>query len=158
MPILEDPKTLPKFIESGQKLMGLDLGTKTIGLAVSDTMFKIATPLETIKRSKFTKDTQALRAFEETHNIGALVIGLPLNMDGSEGPRAQSTRAFARNFSVKTNLPITYWDERLSTVAAEKALLEADITRKRRAEVIDHVAAAYILQGFLDRLKVLNKC
>ena len=150
MPILEDPKTLPQFIESGQKLMGLDLGTKTIGLAVSDTRFKIATPLETIKRSKFTKDTKALRAFEETHNIGALVIGLPLNMDGSEGPRVQASKAFARNLLLQKDQPIVFWDERLSTSAVTRTLIDADMSRAKRADVVDKMAAAYILQGVLD--------
>ena len=152
MPILEDPKTLPQFIESGQKLMGLDLGTKTIGLAVSDTRIKIATPLETIKRSKFTKDTQALRALEETHNIGALVIGLPLNMDGSEGPRVQASRAFARNLLLQKDQPIVFWDERLSTSAVTRTLIDADMSRAKRADVVDKMAAAYILQGVLDLL------
>ena len=152
MPILEDPKTLPQFIESGQKLMGLDLGTKTIGLAVSDTRIKIATPLETIKRSKFTKDTKALRAFEETHNIGALVIGLPLNMDGSEGPRVQASRAFARNLLLQKDQPIVFWDERLSTSAVTRTLIDADMSRAKRANVVDKMAAAYILQGVLDLL------
>ena len=150
MPILEDPKTLPQFIESGQKLMGLDLGTKTIGLAVSDTRIKIATPLETIKRSKFTKDTKALRAFEETHNIGALVIGLPLNMDGSEGPRVQASKAFARNLLLQKDQPIVFWDERLSTSAVTRTLIDADMSRAKRADVVDKMAAAYILQGVLD--------
>ena len=152
MPILENPKTLPQFIVSGQKLMGLDLGTKTIGLAVSDTTFKIATPLETIKRSKFTKDTKALRAFEETHNIGALVIGLPLNMDGSEGPRVQASRAFARNLLLQKDQPIVFWDERLSTSAVTRTLIDADMSRAKRANVVDKMAAAYILQGVLDLL------
>ena len=152
MPILDDPKTLLQFIESGQKLMGLDLGTKTIGLAVSDTMFKIATPLETIQRSKFTKDTQSLRAFEETHNIGALVIGLPLNMDGSEGPRVQASRAFARNLLQQKDQPIVFWDERLSTSAVTRTLIDADMSRAKRADVVDKMAAAYILQGVQDLL------
>ena len=152
MPILDDPKTLLQFIESGQKLMGLDLGTKTIGLAVSDTMFKIATPLEIIQRSKFTKDTQSLRAFEETHNIGALVIGLPLNMDGSEGPRVQASRAFARNLLQQKDQPIVFWDERLSTSAVTRTLIDADMSRAKRADVVDKMAAAYILQGVLDLL------
>jgi putative Holliday junction resolvase len=132
------------------------LGTKTIGVAISDTIPSVATPVKTIKRKKFSVDADDLLKIISTKNCCGVILGLPKNMNGSEGPRAQSTRAFARNFSAKTNLPITFWDERLSTVAAEKALLEADTTRKRRAEVIDHVAAAYILQGFLDRLKVLK--
>ena len=152
MPILDDPKTLLQFIEPGQKLMGLDLGTKTIGLAISDTMFKIATPLEAIKRTKFSKDTQSLRAFEETHNIGALVIGLPLNMDGSEGPRVQASRAFARNLLQQKDQPIVFWDERLSTSAVTRTLIDADMSRAKRADVVDKMAAAYILQGVLDLL------
>ena len=133
-------------------LAGLDLGTKTIGVAVSDRRLSVATPLETIKRTKFTADANALLAICTKREIGGLVLGLPRNMDGSEGPRCQSTRAFARNLERLTDLPITFWDERLSTVAAERALLEADTTRKRRSEVIDHVAAGYILQGALDRI------
>ncbi|WP_424931585.1 Holliday junction resolvase RuvX [Amaricoccus macauensis] len=136
--------------------MGLDLGTKTIGVAVSDTMRQIATPLKTLRRRKFGQDAEALAGLITERGIGGLVLGLPRNMDGSEGPRCQSTRAFARNFSARTEMPITYWDERLSTVAAERALLEADTSRKRRGEVIDHVAAGYILQGMLDRLRHLE--
>ena len=133
--------------------MGLDLGTKTIGVAVSDRLLSAATPLRTVRRTKFSADAQALLDVITNRDIGAIIIGLPRNMDGSEGPRCQSTRAFARNMSVLTDLPIGYWDERLSTVAAERALLEADTSRKRRAEVIDHVAAGYILQGALDRAR-----
>ena len=134
-------------------LVGLDLGTVTIGVAVSDPLWCVATPLDTIRRKKFGVDADALEALLASRDIGGLVLGLPRNMDGSEGPRAQSTRAFARNLSVRSPLPIGFWDERLSTVAAERALLEADTTRKRRAEVIDHVAASYILQGALDRFR-----
>ena len=133
--------------------MGLDLGTKTIGVAVSDRLLSSATPLLTVRRTKFSKDAQALLDIIINRDIGAIILGLPRNMDGSEGPRCQSTRAFARNLSARTNLAIGYWDERLSTVAAERALLEADTSRKRRAEVIDHVAAGYILQGALDRAR-----
>ena len=135
---------------------GLDLGTVTIGVAVSDVMRSVATPLETIQRRKFTLD--AARLFEITghRSIAGLVLGLPRNMDGSEGPRCQATRAFARNLETLTPLPITFWDERLSTVAAERAMLEADMSRKRRAERIDNVAASYILQGMLDRLRHLE--
>ena len=132
--------------------MCLDLGDKTICLAVSDTFRSSASPLETIRRKKFTPDATAMLAVATERNIAGLVLGLPRNMDGTEGARCQSTRAFARSLTRMTDLPITYWDERLSTVAAEKALLEADTTRKRREEVIDHVAASYILQGLLDRL------
>ncbi|TNJ40871.1 Holliday junction resolvase RuvX [Phaeobacter sp. B1627] len=134
-------------------LVGLDFGEKTIGIAVSDRMRGVATPLETIRRKKFTLDAARLQEIIADRDIGAIVLGLPRNMDGSEGPRCQSTRAFARNLSRIIDLPIGYWDERLSTVAAERALLEADTSRKRRSEVIDHVAASYILQGALDRLR-----
>jgi putative pre-16S rRNA nuclease len=138
-------------------LMGLDLGTKTIGVAVSDGLRLSATPLETVRRSKFTVDAEHLRAIATGRGIAAVVLGLPRNMDGSEGPRCQSTRAFARNLAAHLDLPIAFWDERLSTVAAERTLLEADASRKRRAEVIDKVAAAYILQGALDRLAALTR-
>ncbi|WP_166416095.1 Holliday junction resolvase RuvX [Cochlodiniinecator piscidefendens] len=137
-------------------LAGLDLGTKTIGVAVSDTLRSIATPIETIKRKKFTLDAARLQEIIAERNLGGIILGLPRNMDGSEGARCQSTRAFARNLARLTDLPIGFWDERLSTVAAERALLEADTSRKRRAEVIDHVAAGYILQGVLDRLRHLG--
>lgn len=138
-------------------LIGLDLGEKTIGVAVSDSFLSVATPLETVRRKKFGLDAARLTEIIRDRRIGGLVLGLPRNMDGSEGPRCQSTRAFARNFDRLLPLPITFWDERLSTVAAERALLEADTTRKRRAEVIDHVAAGYILQGALDRLAVMRR-
>lgn len=139
----------------GRALAGLDLGDKTIGVAVSDTMRQVATPLETIRRKKFTQDAEALLAILTARAIGGIVIGLPRNMDGSEGARCQSTRAFARNLARLTDLPIGFWDERLSTIAAERALIEADTSRKRRAEVIDHVAAGFILQGALDRMRHL---
>ena len=141
-------------------LMGLDFGTKTIGVAVSDGLRTVATPLMTVKRKKFTTDAEALVAIVQDRDVGGLVLGLPKNMDGSEGPRAQSTRAFLRNLGRHPGLdalPALLWDERLSTVAAERALLEADTSRKRRAEVIDHVAASYILQGVLDRLRVIGE-
>ncbi|MCT4577665.1 Holliday junction resolvase RuvX [Donghicola sp.] len=138
-------------------LAGLDFGDKTIGVAVSDTFRGVATPLETIRRKKFGVDADALLAILTKRNISGIVLGLPRNMDGTEGPRCQKTRAFARNLTKLTDLPITFWDERLSTVAAERALLEADTSRRRRAEVIDHVAASYILQGALDRLGHLGR-
>ncbi len=137
-------------------IAGLDLGTKTIGVAVSDGMRQVASPLTVIRRQKFTLDAADLLTIVQDRALVGLVLGLPRNMDGSEGPRAQSTRAFARNLERLTPLPITFWDERLSTVAAERALLEADTSRKRRAEVIDQVAAGYILQGALDRLRYLR--
>ncbi|MRX51234.1 Holliday junction resolvase RuvX [Paracoccus sp. S-4012] len=133
-------------------LIGLDLGTKTIGVAVSDGLRRVASPLKTLKRVKFTADAAAVLALIEERGLAGIVLGLPLNMDGSEGPRAQSTRAFARNLERLTALPIAFWDERLSTVAAERAMLEADLSRARRAVAIDAVAAGYILQGMLDRL------
>jgi putative Holliday junction resolvase len=136
---------------------GLDFGDKTIGVAVSDRRLSVASPLETIRRTKFTADAAALLAILAAREIKGIVLGLPFNMDGSEGPRCQKTRAFARNLTRLTDLPIGYWDERLSTVAAERALLEADTSRKRRSEVIDHVAAGYILQGALDRIGYLRR-
>ena len=155
--ICEDIAAFQAALPHGRGILGLDLGTKTIGVAVSDRLWGSATPLETIRRSKFTADAARLSEIIALREIGGLVLGLPRNMDGTEGPRCQSTRAFARNLDRLTDLPITFWDERLSTVAAEKALLEADTTRKRRAEVIDHVAAGYILQGALDRMRVLRQ-
>lgn len=134
-------------------LVGLDLGDKTIGVAVSDSLRTVATPLETIRRKKFGVDAARLQEILKARDVAGVVLGLPRNMDGSEGPRCQSTRAFARNFSRLWDGPIGFWDERLSTVAAERALLEADTSRKRRSEVIDHVAASYILQGVLDRIR-----
>jgi len=139
-----------------QAVAGLDLGTKTIGVAVSDSFLTVATPLETIRRKKFGVDAARLLEIASGRELGGFVLGLPYNMDGTEGARCQSTRAFARNLSRLTDLPIGFWDERLSTVAAERALLEADTSRKRRAEVIDHVAAGYILQGVLDRMSHLR--
>lgn len=133
-------------------IAGLDLGDRTVGVAVSDLGRAVATPLRTLRRGKFGATAAELLALLEARDIAGIVLGLPRNMDGTEGPRAQSTRAFARNLSALTDLPIGYWDERLSTVAAERALLEADTSRRRRAEVIDHVAAGYILQGALDRM------
>ena len=133
-------------------LAGLDLGEKTIGVAVSDRLLSVASPLSTIRRTKFTADAAALLKIVADRELGGLILGVPRNMDGSEGPRCQSTRAFARNLERLTDLPISFWDERLSTVAAERALLEADTSRKRRSEVIDHVAAGFILQGALDRI------
>lgn len=137
-------------------LAGLDLGTVTIGVAISDLRRGVATPAETIKRKKFGVDAATLLTLCATRDVAGIVLGLPMNMDGSEGPRCQATRAFARNLERLTALPITFWDERLSTVAAERAMLEADMSRKRRGELIDHVAAAYILQGALDRMAHLK--
>jgi putative holliday junction resolvase len=154
--ICETAEAFAAALPARRAIAGLDLGTVTIGVAVSDRMLSVATPLETVKRRKFGLDAARLLEIVAARDLGGLVLGLPRNMDGSEGPRCQSTRAFARNLERLTDLPITFWDERLSTVAAERALLEADTSRKRRAEVIDHVAAAYILQGMLDRLAHLR--
>ena len=137
-------------------LVGLDLGTKTIGVAASDPDRRLATGVETITRTNFTADAKRLIALADERKAVAFVLGLPINMDGSEGPRAQSTRAFARNLARLTELPIALWDERLSTVAVERELIAADMSRARRAEVIDQHAAAFILQGALDRLRHLD--
>lgn len=155
-PIHADIQDFRSSLGSGP-LVGLDLGTKTIGVAISDGLRQVASPLEVIRRRKFTLDAQTLIALLADRGVAGVILGLPLNMDGSEGPRAQSTRAFARNLSALVPWPITFWDERLSTVAAERALLEADTSRARRAEVIDQVAAGYILQGALDRMRYLNE-
>ena len=144
-------------LPAGRALAGLDLGEKTIGVAVSDRLRRVASPLETVRRRKFGLDAARLLEIAAARELGGFVLGLPRNMDGSEGPRCQSVRAFARNLSARTDLPIGFWDERLSTVAAERALLEADTSRKRRAEVIDAVAAGIILQGLLDRLAHLER-
>jgi putative holliday junction resolvase len=136
----------------GQRLMGIDLGTKTIGLALSDVERRLASPLETLKRGKFSVDAGALLARTQKFDVAAFVIGLPLNMDGSEGPRVQATRAFVRNLCRLTQAPFVFWDERLSTAAVTRALIEQDASRAKRAEVVDRMAAAYILQGALDRL------
>ena len=149
----ETAAELPRLPPTG-KLLGLDLGTKTIGVAVSDALRYTATPLETIARTKFTADATRLLELIEQNGVVGLVLGLPLNMDGSEGPRAQSTRTFARNLAQKTAVPIDFWDERLSTSAVTRMLIEADTRRDRRAEVVDKLAASYILQGYLDRLRI----
>lgn len=135
------------------KILGLDLGTKTIGVAISDGMRYSATPLETIRRTKFTQDAERIIELVAENGVVGLILGLPLNMDGSEGPRVQSTRAFARNLAPRLNLPIAFWDERLSTSAVTRMMIEADLRRDRRAEVVDKLAASYILQGALDRLR-----
>ena len=143
--------TLKSNLSSGSCLLGLDLGSKSIGLAVADPSGVIASPLDVIWRRKFSQDAEVLIKIIEDRQVGGLVIGLPLNMDGREGPRCQSTRQFAENFLKKRSLPITFWDERLSSVAVERILIgEIDMTRKRRREVVDKMAAAYILQGALD--------
>jgi len=145
---------LPLLVKKGQSLLGLDPGSVVIGVAICDPGLRVASPLTSITRKNFTADAEALKKIIMDRNIGGLIIGLPKNMDGSEGPSAQSARALARNLLEKANLglPITFWDERLSTSAVERFLIEANTSRKRRDEVIDKAAASYILQGALDRL------
>jgi putative pre-16S rRNA nuclease len=150
-------EALAERLPPGTRLAGLDLGTKTIGVALSDIRLKIATPLTTIRRTKFQADAQALLGLCAAEKVGGLVLGLPVNMNGTEGPRAQATRAFLKNLARLTELPVALWDERLSTAAAERAMLEADLSRKKRAEKIDAAAAAFILQGALDRLAALSR-
>ncbi|WP_342641884.1 Holliday junction resolvase RuvX [Rhodoligotrophos ferricapiens] len=146
-----------QLLGPGERLIGLDLGTKTIGVAMSDATRSIASPRETIRRTKFRQDAQRLLAIIAEEPVGGIVLGLPINMNGSEGPRAQSTRAFLRNFAELTPLPVLLWDERLSTAAVTRTLLEADSSRARRAELVDKLAAAYILQGVLDRLRLFSR-
>ena len=140
-------------IEPGLRLLGLDLGEKTIGLALSDTMLSIATPMQTLKRGKFAADAPQLDIIISAQGVGGLVVGLPLNMDGTDGPSAQSARAFGRNWAARSPLPVVMQDERMSTSAVTRTLLDADASRRRRDEVVDKMAAAYILQGALDRLR-----
>ena len=144
-------------LKPNRAIAGLDYGDKTIGVAISDLRRMVATPTEIIRRVKFTEDAARLLEIVRARDIHGLILGLPLNMDGSTGPRVQATQAFARNLTRLTDLPIAFWDERLSTVAAERALLEADTSRKRRKEVIDAVAAGYILQGALDRMGHMSR-
>jgi len=153
---LVEVAALPSCLGRDQRLLGLDLGSKTIGLALSDVSRTVATPFDTLRRTKFTADATALFALIDRHEVGGLVLGLPVEMDGSEGPRCQSTRSFVTNLLRLRDLPIALWDERLSTVAVTRTLLDADSSRRRRAEVVDKMAAAYILQGLLDRLGSLG--
>jgi putative Holliday junction resolvase len=155
--IFNDLEAFVAALPAGGALAGLDLGEKTVGVAVSDLRRMVATPLETVRRKKFKLDAARLLEIAEQRKLAGFILGLPLNMDGSEGPRCQSTRAFARNLTQLTDLPIGFWDERLSTVAAERALLHFDTSREKRAQVIDHVAAGFILQGVLDRMAVLRR-
>lgn len=153
-----DTDALRSFAEAsrgGARLIGIDLGTKTIGLALSDLGRQIASPLETIKRVKFTLDAARLRVLCERHAVGGLVIGLPLNMDGSEGVRVQSTRSFVRNLKPLLDLPVLFYDERLSTAVVTRALIAADTSRAKRSALVDKLAATYILQGCLDRMRGL---
>jgi putative Holliday junction resolvase len=152
--VIVDIGQLKSTLAASTRLLGLDLGEKTIGIALTDTLLTVATPMETLKRGKFTTDADKLAAIIEKQNVGGIVVGLPLNMDGSDGPSAQSARAFARNFAARSQIPILLWDERLSTAAVTRTLIDADASRRRRAEVVDKMAAAYILQGVLDRLRL----
>lgn len=149
---IRNPAELAEIMGRNQPILGLDIGTKTIGLALSDLTRTIASPLETLQRGKFKDTVLRLRTIIDEHGIGALVLGLPINMDGSEGPRAQSVRQFAANLAEVIDIDICFWDERLSTVAVEGAMLEADLTRARRKQLVDKLAATYILQGALDRM------
>lgn len=150
-------ENLASRLTSMRPLIGLDLGTKTIGIAVSDLTRRVASARQTLKRGKFTADAERLLALAEKEKVAGFILGYPVNMDGSEGPRAQSTRAFAANLARICDLPIALWDERLSTAAVERTLIAADRSRARRAELVDKLAAAYILQGALDRLDVMAK-
>jgi len=147
---------LPGRLKRFDRLMGIDLGTKTIGLALSDVERRLASPLETIARRKFTLDAEAMLKLAARYQVAIFVIGLPLNMDGTEGPRSQASRAFVRAMAAKTPIPFAYWDERLSTAAVTRELIAQDVSRARRAEVVDRMAAAYILQGALDRLRAIQ--
>jgi putative Holliday junction resolvase len=149
VPVVE----LQACLTARRRLLGLDVGSKTVGLALSDALGMVATPLETIRRTKFVRDAQALAALIDAREAGGLVIGLPINMDGSEGPRCQSVRQFAANLLGVIDRPIAFWDERLSTAAVTRLMIDADLSRKRRAELVDKMAAAYILQGALEQLR-----
>ena len=150
--LVDTPQALRAAVTPGRRLMGLDVGTKTIGLALSDTRLVIASPLETIRRRRFREDVAALFALIDRHEVGGLVIGLPLSMDGGDSSRTQSVRQFARNLLAVRDMPVAFWDERLSTAAVTREMIAHDMTRTRRAQIIDRVAAAYILQGFLDAM------
>lgn len=150
--VLAQIEDLAARLGKAQRLMGIDLGTRTIGLALSDVERRLATPLETLERGRFSADGAKLLARAKEFDVAAFVVGLPLNMDGSEGPRVQATRAFVRNLGKLSPIPCVFWDERLSTAAVTRALIAQDVSRAKRAEVVDRMAAAYILQGALDRL------
>src|SRR5215470_1679731 len=150
--LLQDPRELRDAVPPGARLMGLDVGTKTIGLALSDTRLVIASPLDTIRRRRFAEDMAALFAVIDRHEAGGLVIGLPLSLAGSDSPRTQSVRQFARNLLAQRDMPVAFWDERLSTAAVTREMIAHDMTRNRRAQIVDRIAAAYILQGFLDAM------
>jgi putative holliday junction resolvase len=148
---------LAKSLPAKARLIGLDLGAKTIGLAISDVERRLASPLKTLPRGAFARDADALTAIFAEFDVAGIVLGLPLDLDGHDNPRAQSTRAFAHNLSKRTSLPIVFWDERFSTVAVTRSLIANDVSRARRAQVVDKMAAAYILQGALDRLAGLAR-
>jgi putative holliday junction resolvase len=148
-----NPSDLKNLLAAGERVLGLDVGTKTIGMALSDTTLIIATPLGTIRRTRFRDDALSILAEIDRHKVGAVVIGLPLALDGGSSPRTQGVRQFARNLLAVRDMPAVFWDERMSTAAVERVMIEADLSRKRRAETIDKAAAAYILQGLLDRLR-----
>lgn len=150
--LLTDAHALSQLLQANQRLLGLDVGEKTIGLALSDVGRMIATPFETIERGKFSKDAEKLASIVKKYDVGALVLGYPVNMDGSEGPRCQSVRQFARNLAAKIDLPMLLSDERMSTMAVTRTMLDADLSRQRRAELVDKMAASYILQSTLDIL------
>jgi putative Holliday junction resolvase len=147
-----NPGDVKTLIAAGQRMLGLDVGTKTIGMALSDTTLLIATPFDTIRRTRFRDDSARLLAEIDRLGVGAVAIGLPLALDGRDSPRTQGVRQFAQNLLAARDLPVVFWDERMSTAAVERQMIAADMTRKRRAEIIDKVAAAYILQGLLDRI------
>jgi putative Holliday junction resolvase len=147
-----NPAELKPLLPAGTRLLGLDVGTRTIGMALSDVTHIIATPLDTIRRTRFRDDLKRLLEEIARHKIGGIVVGLPLALDGSDSPRTQGVRQFAKNLMAHTELPLAFWDERLSTAAVERGMIEADLSRRRRAQLIDKAAAAYILQGLLDRL------
>jgi putative Holliday junction resolvase len=151
MPIC-NPTDLKALLKPGARLMGLDVGTKTVGLALSDTRLVIASPLDTIRRTRFRDDAKRIVHKIETHGVGGLVIGLPLGLDGRPTPRVQGVNQFAKNLLELVDLPLAFWDERLSTAAVERSMIEGNLSRRRRGEIIDRVAAAYILQGLLDRI------
>lgn len=154
---LVPPAEIAARLARGQCLLGLDVGTKTIGVAVSDGTLTVASPLETLKRTKFAADAKRLAEIAAKRGVGGVVVGLPVNMDGSEGPRAQSVRQFAADLTRALDLPVTLWDERLSTAAVTRTLIEADVSRARRAEIVDKMAAAYILEGLLDFVRAQRR-
>lgn len=150
--ILDHPRRLVARLDAGARLLGIDLGSRTIGLAISDSAFRIASPITTLKRTKLGADAIALKTITTERWVGGLVIGLPINMDGTEGPRAQATRDWSLDLAGRIELPLVLWDERMSTMAVERMMLTADMSRKRRAKKVDQAAAAYILQGALDTI------